>query len=164
MHSHRSLLLKVLDGRHDNEPDLTLYDVQAGDRILICSDGLSGFVDHDRIERVLAIGYGRVRRQRARSSSHSRRMSTDNITVVVADVVDEPRSEAAEPIVVGAAADDPRGAVQPAPQLGPARRRRSQRALVDPDDRPRGAPLRPARAATLPLAGPRASSRSSCWR
>ena len=50
-HSHRSLLLKVLDGRHDNDPDLTLVDVQAGDRILLCSDGLCGFVDHDRIAR-----------------------------------------------------------------------------------------------------------------
>src|SRR4051794_29813800 len=45
VHSHRSLLLKVLDGRHDNDPDLSVHEVRAGDRILLCSDGLSGFVD-----------------------------------------------------------------------------------------------------------------------
>ena len=66
MHSHRSLLLKVLDGRHDNDPDLTLYDVQAGDRILLCSDGLSGFVDA-RPDRAGAVDrHGRERRHRAR--------------------------------------------------------------------------------------------------
>jgi serine/threonine protein phosphatase PrpC len=104
VHSHRSLLLKVLDGRHDNEPDLTLYDVQAGDRILLCSDGLSGFVDHDRMQRALAIGdadaaAGELLQLALEAAS------TDNITVLVADVVDEPELEGAEPIIVGSAAE-----------------------------------------------------------
>ncbi|HEY7045090.1 MAG TPA: protein phosphatase 2C domain-containing protein, partial [Nocardioidaceae bacterium] len=104
VHAHRSLLLKVLDGRHDNDPDLTLYDVQAGDRILLCSDGLSSFVPHDRLERVLSIGT-------ADSVAHElvtlalEAMSNDNITVVIADVVDDGPDDAAEPIVVGAAAE-----------------------------------------------------------
>ncbi len=106
VHSHRSLLLKVLDGRHDHDPDLTLYDVRAGDRVLICSDGLSGFVDHDRIQRVLSIGD-------ADTAAHELTQlaleggSTDNITVVVADVVDEPVPDK-EPLIVGAAAAQPR--------------------------------------------------------
>lgn len=106
VHSHRSLLLKVLDGRHDNDPDLTLYDVQAGDRILLCSDGLSGFVPHERIERVMAIGD-------ADAAAHEllqlalEAASTDNITVVVADVVDEAVADGFEPLVVGAAAEEP---------------------------------------------------------
>ncbi len=106
VHSHRSLLLKVLDGRHDNDPDLTLYDVQAGDRILLCSDGLSSFVDHDRLERVMSIGNAdAVATELVQLALEG--ASNDNITVVIADVVDEPASEAA-PLVVGAAADPPR--------------------------------------------------------
>jgi serine/threonine protein phosphatase PrpC len=104
VHSHRSLLLKVLDGRHDNDPDLTLFDVQAGDRILLCSDGLSGFVDHDRMERVLAIGdadaAARELLQLALEAA-----STDNITVLVADVVDEPPLDNPETLIVGSAAE-----------------------------------------------------------
>ncbi len=105
-HSHRSLLLKVLDGRHDNDPDLTLYDVQAGDRILLCSDGLSSFVPHDRLERALSIGTAEsVATELVTLALEG--MSNDNITVVLADVVDgEPVP--AEAVVVGAAADEGR--------------------------------------------------------
>ncbi|MGI8434208.1 MAG: PP2C family protein-serine/threonine phosphatase [Nocardioidaceae bacterium] len=101
VHSHRSLLLKVLDGRHDNDPDLTMYDVQAGDRIMLCSDGLSGFVEHDRMQRVLGIGTAEsVAEELVQLALEA--ASTDNITVVVADVVDE-LDETGELPVVGAA-------------------------------------------------------------
>jgi PPM family protein phosphatase len=107
-HSHRSLLLKVLDGRHDNDPDLTLFDVAAGDRILLCSDGLSGFVEHQRMAEVLAAGSAEevaVELTQLALDSHS----TDNVTVVVADVVEEPPLEALTPVVVGAAAEETPG-------------------------------------------------------
>jgi protein phosphatase len=107
-HSHRSLLLKVLDGRHDNGPDLTLFDVEAGDRILLCSDGLSGFVEHERMAEVLAAGSAEevaVELTQLALDSHS----TDNVTVVVADVVEEPPLEAFAPVVVGAAAEETPG-------------------------------------------------------
>lgn len=107
VHSHRSLLLKVLDGRHENEPDLAVYDVQAGDRILLCSDGLSGFVDHERIERVLSSGSaGSVAAELTQIALEAG--STDNVTVVIGDVVDEAPDDA-EPVLVGAAASHPRG-------------------------------------------------------
>ncbi|MBA3234230.1 MAG: serine/threonine-protein phosphatase [Propionibacteriales bacterium] len=102
VHSHRSLLLKVLDGRHDNDPDLTVYDVEGGDRILLCSDGLSGFVSHERIERAMSIGTAdAVTAELIALALDS--PSNDNITVVVADVVEEPALDV-EPLIVGAAA------------------------------------------------------------
>jgi PPM family protein phosphatase len=107
VHSHRSLLLKVLDGRHDNEPDLSTYDVQAGDRILICSDGLTGFVPPDRIQRVMAIGTPQSTAAELTALALESG-STDNVTVLVGDVVDEPPLPA-EPLVVGAAGDRHRG-------------------------------------------------------
>ncbi|MDQ3484492.1 MAG: protein phosphatase 2C domain-containing protein [Actinomycetota bacterium] len=107
-HSHRSLLLKVLDGRHDNDPDLTLYDVEVGDRILLCSDGLSSFVEHDRIAAAMSIGSAdSVAAELIQLALDS--PSNDNITVVVADVVAE-GAAGSEPLVVGAAAAPPRGA------------------------------------------------------
>jgi len=107
-HSHRSLLLKVLDGRHDNDPDLMLYDVEVGDRILLCSDGLSSFVEHDRIAAAMSIGSAdSVAAELIQLALDS--PSNDNITVVVADVVAE-EAAASEPLIVGAAAAPPRGA------------------------------------------------------
>jgi protein phosphatase len=107
-HSHRSLLLKVLDGRHDNDPDLTTYDVEPGDRILICSDGLTGFVSEERIERVLRVGGPQdTAAELTRLALESG--STDNVTVLIGDIVAEPPTEAAEPLIVGAAGDQHRG-------------------------------------------------------
>src|SRR5262245_11371335 len=107
-HSHRSLLLKVLDGRHDNDPDLTVFDVEAGDRILLCSDGLSGFVSHDRIAEVLGAGSAEeTARELTQLALDSH--SNDNVTVVVADVGDEPDLEGFIPVVVGAAAEEEPG-------------------------------------------------------
>jgi protein phosphatase len=50
MHPHRSLLLKVLNGQTTNDPDLTIVPVKAGDRLLLCSDGVCGLIDDDMIE------------------------------------------------------------------------------------------------------------------
>jgi serine/threonine protein phosphatase PrpC len=111
VHSHRSLLLKVLDGRHDNDPDLSVHQVQAGDRILLCSDGLSGFVEQGQIGRALGVGTAESAAQELLQLALDA-SSTDNITVVVADIVedDDTTDLHLEPLIVGAAAEHPRGA------------------------------------------------------
>lgn len=109
VHSHRSLLLKVLDGQHDHDPDLAVYDVRAGDRLLLCSDGLSGFVDADRIERALSVGTAdSVALELTRLALEAG--SNDNVTAIVADIVDTETVSTA-PLLVGAVAAPPRGAV-----------------------------------------------------
>ena len=50
VHPHRSLILRVLNGNAANSPDLDLLDVEVGDRLLICSDGLCGLVTDADIE------------------------------------------------------------------------------------------------------------------
>src|SRR5262245_11237678 len=106
-HPHRSLLLRALDGRHDAEPDLSTFEVQPGDRFLICSDGLCGYVEDDAIERGLETGapdeaaLGLL--QMALDAG-----GPDNITTVVGDVIDAAAAahgDAAGPMVVGAAAE-----------------------------------------------------------
>ncbi|MGH3357147.1 MAG: protein phosphatase 2C domain-containing protein [Nocardioidaceae bacterium] len=116
-HPHRSLLLRALDGRHDTEPDLTTLQLQPGDRLLVCSDGLCGYVDDDAIKRVLSDGTPDS------ASLELLRLALeaggpDNITCVVGDVVDattpvDPASAAAAvgPMLVGAAAEQPRGRI-----------------------------------------------------
>lgn len=132
VHSHRSLLLKVLDGRHDNDPDLTVYDVQAGDRVLLCSDGLSGFVDHDRIERVLSIGTAdSVAAELVQLALEA--ASTDNITVVVADVVDEQTDDRLLPVTVGSAAESLPGTLSRLRAWGNRDDSDTAETLLDPD-------------------------------
>ena len=52
-HPQRSLLLRALDGRSIAEPDLSVHEGQAGDRYLLCSDGLSGVVSDETLRDTL---------------------------------------------------------------------------------------------------------------
>ena len=51
-HPQRSLLLKALTG-HEVDPSLTVREARAGDRYLLCSDGLSGPVSHETLADAL---------------------------------------------------------------------------------------------------------------
>ncbi len=113
-HPHRNLILRAVDGVHETDPDLFDVELSAGDRILLCSDGASGVLDPDRLTDILSSGsvdYAVVELIRAALEAGS----SDNVTCVVADVVSadeavDPEGAAAAtgPMLVGAAADQPR--------------------------------------------------------
>jgi len=85
-HPQRSLLLRALDGRSVAEPDLSIHDSQAGDRYLLCSDGLSGVVSDETLRETLATieDPEAVARQLIELALHGG--GPDNITCIVADV------------------------------------------------------------------------------
>ena len=104
VHPHRNLILKALDGVHEAEPDLFVIELTAGDRLLLCSDGASGVLPDGRLADILNSGgpeYAAVELVRASLEAGS----SDNVTCLVADVVTADGSPAAEPLVVGAAAE-----------------------------------------------------------
>jgi len=112
-HPQRSLLLRALDGRSVAEPDLSVHDGQAGDRYLLCSDGLSGVVSDETLRETMASieDPEAVTRQLIELALHGG--GPDNITCIVADVVDTATSRSptvATPVLAGAAANvhDPR--------------------------------------------------------
>ena len=53
-HPHRSLILKVLNGADETDPDFFELDVQEGDVVLFCSDGLSGLVSDEELRTLLS--------------------------------------------------------------------------------------------------------------
>src|SRR6266568_3123612 len=112
-HPQRSLLLRALDGRSIAEPDLSVHDGQAGDRYLLCSDGLSGVVSDETLRETLATieDPDAVTRQLIELALHGG--GPDDITCIVADVVDTATSRmppTGTPVMAGAAANvhDPR--------------------------------------------------------
>jgi protein phosphatase len=54
-HPNRSLLLRVLNGQAYTEPEFSSVDLEAGDRVMFCSDGLCGLVPDEAIEALLSI-------------------------------------------------------------------------------------------------------------
>lgn len=110
VHPQRSVVMKVL-GDHDVEivPDLSVREARVGDRWLLCSDGLSGVVSGETIkETLVAVAdvdecADRLIQLALRAGAH------DNVTVIVADVVDiddlpDGQAPSTARVVVGSAA------------------------------------------------------------
>jgi protein phosphatase len=103
-HPHRNLILRVLDGRPDSDPDLEMLDVQAGDRLMLCSDGLPDYVSDQVIATSMADGTPDS--VVVELITHALEAgSNDNITCVVADVVETAPASGDRPQLVGAAAE-----------------------------------------------------------
>lgn len=111
-HPQRNVVMRVLgDFDVDLTPDMSVREARPQDRWLLCSDGLSGFVSFETLEQTL-IEFPET----DECADHLMQLalragSTDNITVVVADVVDLDRlPDGAGPSttaqVVGSAAVD----------------------------------------------------------
>ena len=102
VHPRRNLMMRAIDGIHAVEVDLSVREARLGDRFLLCSDGLCGVLTHEAIAVVMA-------------SDNITQCVTDlidvtmdlgapdNVTVVVAEVVDD--GSLADAVVIGAAAD-----------------------------------------------------------
>jgi len=88
-HPQRSVVMRVLgDFDPDVAPDLSVREARPGDRWLLCSDGLSGFVSADTIAETL-MGLQDVDVCADRLVQLALRAGGgDNVTVVVADVVE----------------------------------------------------------------------------
>ena len=88
IHPYRHMVTRALGAGPDSDPDYWLIPAEAGDRMLICSDGLTGEVDDAAIEKLL------------RSPSDVRTLSQDlvgraldggghdNISVVLVEAVE----------------------------------------------------------------------------
>ncbi len=86
-HPRSSLVLKALDGRRGRTPAVRTTGARSGDRLLLCSDGLSDAVADDDLQAVLAECSreecaGRLVELALAAGGH------DNISVVVADVLE----------------------------------------------------------------------------
>jgi PPM family protein phosphatase len=104
-HSHpqRSLIMRALTG-HEVEPTLSMREVRSGDRYLLCSDGLSDPVSDETILEALKIADVTDSADRLIELA-LRGGGPDNVTVVVADVVDENYGPT-QPIIAGAVSGD----------------------------------------------------------
>jgi PPM family protein phosphatase len=105
-HPQRSLLTNALDGRGSVDLDLSIREARAGDRWLLCTDGLSGVVSEDTIRDTLMRG-GPDTAADALVELALRGGGPDNVTCIVADVVEVASAPSDIPQVVGAAGSGP---------------------------------------------------------
>ena len=102
-HPQRSWITRSLTGHGELELDLSIREARVGDRYLLCSDGLSGPVSEDTIAEALRAAPDPQAACEQLVELALRAGGPDNVTAIVADVVDDDVEE--EPIVGGSAAD-----------------------------------------------------------
>jgi protein phosphatase len=126
-HPQRSLLLRALTGHDSIEPTLNVREVRPGDRYLLCSDGLSGVISHETLAEAMHIPDPQTCADRMIELA-LRGGGPDNVTVIIADVVDIDFGDDA-PIVGGAAGD---GSDEGPPPDSPASRARALNPVQPP--------------------------------
>ncbi len=85
-HPRRSLVLQALDGTRGRAPKLSTCRARRGDRLLLCSDGLTDFVEVNSIRDALSL----PSRTDACDSLVAQALAAggrDNVSVIVADAI-----------------------------------------------------------------------------
>ncbi len=101
-HPRKSVILRALNGT-EVDPDISIREARKGDRYLLCSDGLSDVVTAPTLLEALASGTPQGCADRLVELA-LRGGGPDNVTCIVADVVDESQGDDV-PIVGGAVSD-----------------------------------------------------------
>jgi serine/threonine protein phosphatase PrpC len=123
VHPHRSVITKALGTEGEAEPDLVEVELESGDRLLLCSDGLSGMVSSDSIQELLRRPEGAQAVADALVEAALKGGGEDNVTVVVVDVApDEGPSAAPEDAGTVASGDGGESAEEDKVTLGPTER------------------------------------------
>jgi protein phosphatase len=107
-HPQRSLVMRALQGSSDTEPDLQIREAKLGDRYLLCSDGLSDVVSDETLHKTLMkfADLDEVVLQLIELAI--RGGGPDNITCIVADVIDPvtgPAAPSRAAVLAGAASN-----------------------------------------------------------
>jgi serine/threonine protein phosphatase PrpC len=128
----RNVITRSMGGMPDVEPDITTIRTQAGDRFLLCSDGLSGMVDDAEMAELLGQGSPTIAAwnlvQRANQQG-----GRDNITAMVlhvAEIIPWPEEDPAPPAEEPAAPDAANGRHPAADATAPESEENAQKAGV----------------------------------
>jgi serine/threonine protein phosphatase PrpC len=108
-HPRKSVILRALTGA-EIDPDISIREARKGDRYLLCSDGLSDVVTSTTLLETLSQGTPRGCADRLIELA-LRGGGPDNVTCIVADVVEE--ADGDDLPVIGGAVLDPAGATHP---------------------------------------------------
>ena len=105
VHPHRSVITKALGTDGDADPDIFEVPVEAGDRVMLCSDGLTGMVSDPEIAEILRRDEDPQAVAGLLVQAALDGGGEDNVTVVVVDIL--PSSETSD--VAESGDDQPAG-------------------------------------------------------
>jgi protein phosphatase len=130
-HPRKSVILRALLGT-DVEPDVSIREARAGDRYLLCSDGLSDVVSTETIADTMQIDDPQECADRLVELA-LRGGGPDNVTVIVADVINAKVGDAIDdlPLIDGAFVDPAAAEVPGADSAAERAAQLSRRAVTE---------------------------------
>ena len=107
VHPRRSVLMRVLgDAAPTLEIDFATHELRAGDRWLLCSDGLSGVVPEEVMSRILTSDVDPAEAVELLVGEALEFGAPDNVTVVITDIQQDANAASVKPLFVGSAAKE----------------------------------------------------------
>jgi serine/threonine protein phosphatase PrpC len=115
VHAHRNVITRSLGTQPNITADLFVETLREGDRVLLCSDGLHGYVEEEAIAQEVATQSSAEVAARDLIDMANANGGPDNISAIVIDVLETP--EVTGPIPLPPNADEPieEGTTQPLP-------------------------------------------------
>jgi PPM family protein phosphatase len=126
-HPQRAIITRALGIDPDVDVDVYTIDVEPGDRLLVCSDGLNTMVRDRDVERIARSEPDPQHAAEALVAAANSAGGEDNITVVVVDVLEVDGATPIDPEALVPSGDEPAPAAvtppPPAPDVAPRRSR-----------------------------------------
>ncbi len=83
VHPQRNVIYKNLGDRANVDPDIDRFSLESGDQLLLCSDGLSGYVDDPDIEKIMREAHSPQEACRKLIDAANTNGGPDNITAII---------------------------------------------------------------------------------
>lgn len=115
VHAHRNVITRSLGTLPNITADLFVETLRDGDRILLCSDGLHGYVEEEALHQELMTQPDPDQTVRDLIDMANANGGPDNITAVVVDILEAPDVAGPLPLPVNASTPIEEGETQPLP-------------------------------------------------
>jgi len=90
VHPARGRLTRYMGMKEESHPDIRTIRLRGGDRLLLCTDGLSGMISSDRIARILGLFRDPAEACRRLVETADDAGGSDNATALIVNVDGEP--------------------------------------------------------------------------
>jgi serine/threonine protein phosphatase PrpC len=115
VHAHRNVITRSLGTQPNITADLFVETLRAGDRVLLCSDGLHGYVEEDAIAQEVVTQSSPEVAARDLIDMANANGGPDNISAILVEVVETPEVTGPIPLPPNAAEPIEEGTTQPLP-------------------------------------------------
>ena len=89
VHEERYKITKAVGAEAEIEPDISRIKISKGDKIILCSDGLSGELGDEQMEEILAKGESMTETCRLLVDAANEHGGNDNITVICIEFTED---------------------------------------------------------------------------